>query len=144
MTMQGLLKHLGEGVGRLVLTVFAALTIGVGVPLLWVWIGSKLQSSAEGTSVSGATAAAMFVGIVLTYFLVLLVGGWIQARLSGQEPQRGPSRDPWTRSMRDEPYRPGERRLSPLESAFVFTAIVVSAAFMIWFFVLAGSPLPSG
>jgi hypothetical protein len=142
--MQALLKHFGEGVGRLVLTVSAALVIGVGVPLLWVWIGSKLQSSAEGTSVSATTAAAIFVGIVLTYFLVLLIGSWIQARFSDRQASPGPSRHPWNRSMRDEPYRPGESRLSPLEGAFVITAIAASVAFMIWFFVLAGSPLPSG
>jgi hypothetical protein len=142
--MSGLVKHLGEGVGRLVLTVVSALGIGVGVPLLWVWIGSKLQSSAEGTSVSATTAAAIFVGIVLTYFLILLIAGWIQSRFSDSDAGPGPSRHPWNRSTRDQPYRPGERQLSPLESAFVFTAVIVSAAFMVWFFVFAGSPLPSG
>jgi hypothetical protein len=45
--------------------------------------------------------------------------------------------------MRDEPYRPGERKLSPIESAFVFAAVVVSGGFMVWFFVFAGSPLPN-
>ena len=40
--------------------------------------------------------------------------------------------------MRDEPYRPGEKRLTAIESAFVFTTVVVTAAFMLWFFVLRG------
>ena len=45
--------------------------------------------------------------------------------------------------MRDEPYRPGSDKLSPVEAVFVGTAIVASIAMMIWFFAFAGSPLPS-
>jgi hypothetical protein len=142
--MTGLVKHVGEGAGRAVLAILSALVIGLGVPSLWVWIGSILQGGGDGTTVSGATAAVIFVGIVLTYIAVLSIAGWVQGRRSDDGPARGPSRHPWNRSMRDEPYRPGERRLSPLETAFVFTAVLASAAFMIWFFVLAGSPLPSG
>jgi hypothetical protein len=144
--MRALVRHLSEGVGRVVLTVVAAVLIGLGVPLLWVWIGSILQGDAEGTTVSGATAAAMLVGIVLTYFFVLVIGGWIQSRFGTAEADDRPApvRYPWNRSMRDEPYRPGEGRLSPLESAFVFTAVLATLGFLVWFFAFAGSPLPSG
>jgi hypothetical protein len=126
---------------RLAIAVVLALGIGLGVPLLWVWIGSKLQGAGTDT-VNSSTAAIIFVGIVVTYLFLLFVAGWIQARGQGDE-DRPPQRYPWNRSMRDEPYRPGERRLSPIESAFVFVAVVVSAAFMLWFFVFAGSPLPN-
>jgi multisubunit Na+/H+ antiporter MnhC subunit len=126
---------------RLAIAVVLALGIGLGVPLLWVWIGSKLQGGGTD-NVNSSTAAIIFAGIVATYLVLLFVAGWIQAR--GQAKEDGPPpRYPWNRSMRDEPYRPGEKKLSPIESAFVFTAVVVSGAFMLWFFVFAGSPLPN-
>src|SRR4029078_2280068 len=116
--------------------------MGVALPLLWVWIGSKLQGGGADT-VNSSTAAIIFAGIVLTYLALLFVAGWIVARGEPKEAEpRPPTRYPWNRSMRDEPYRPGEKRLTAIESAFVFTTVVVTAAFMLWFFVFAGSSLP--
>lgn len=126
---------------RLAIAVVLALGIGLAVPLFWVWIGSKLQGSGAN-SVNSSTAAIIFAGIVVTYLALLFVAGWIQARGQAQE-ESPPPRYPWNRSMRDEPYRPGERKLSPIEAAFVFTTVVVSGGFMVWFFVFAGSPLPN-
>jgi multisubunit Na+/H+ antiporter MnhC subunit len=126
---------------KLALAIVLALAVGFGVPLLWVWIGSRLQG-AGSDSVNSSTAAVIFVGIILTYIAILFVVGVVQARGdAGQD--RPPARHPWNRSMRDEPYRPGTKRLSPIEAAFVFTTVVVSGAFMLWFFLLAGSPLPN-
>ena len=126
---------------RLAIAIVLALGIGLGVPLLWVWVGSKLQGSGSDT-VSSTTAAIIFAGIVVTYLGLLFVAGWIQARGAPEE-DRPPERYPWNRSMRDEPYRPGERKLSAIESAVVFTVVVVTGGFMLWFFVFAGSPLPN-
>jgi Na+-driven multidrug efflux pump len=133
-------RHRGHGLW-LAIAIVLALGIGLGVPILWVWIGSKLQGSGSDT-VSSTTAAIIFAGIVVTYLLLLFVAGWIQALGQTQE-QKAPTRYPWNRSMRDEPYRPGEKKLSPIESAFVFTTVVVTGGFMLWFFVFAGSPLPN-
>jgi hypothetical protein len=126
---------------RLAIAIVLALGVGLGVPLGWVWIGSKIQG-AGSDSVNGSTAAVIFVGIVLTYIAILFVVGLVQGRGASAE-DAPPPRYPWNRSMRDEPYRPGEKKLSPIESAFVFTTVVVSAGFMLWFFVFAGSPLPN-
>jgi hypothetical protein len=126
---------------RLAIAIVLALGIGLGVPLLWVWIGSKLQGTGSD-SVNSSTAAIIFAGIVVTYLALLFIAGWIQAR-GGPGEEAPPPRYPWNRSMRDEPYRPGEKKLSPIESAFVFTTVVVTGGFMLWFFVFAGSPLPN-
>ena len=131
----------GHG-ARLAIAVVVALGIGLAVPLFWVWIGSKIQGSGAD-SVNSSTAAIIFAGIVLTYLGLLFLAGWIQARGEAKEEEAPPPRYPWNRSMRDEPYRPGEKRLSPIESALVFTTVVVTGAFMVWFFVFAGSPLPN-
>ncbi len=120
----------------------AAVMIGAGVPLLWIWIGSLIQSSRGATHVEGSTAAIIFVGILASYVIVLMIAGAIQARGQASEDQ-APVRYPWNRSMRDEPYRPGTSKLSPVEAVFVGTAIVASVAMLIWFFAFAGSPLPT-
>ena len=129
--------------GRLFLEIAAAVVIGVGVPLLWVWLGSQIEESRGSQGVEASTAVLMMVGIVVTYVGILLIAGAIQARGQGPVEQRPPTRYPWNRSMRDEPYRPGTGKLSPVEAVFVGTAIIASIAMMIWFFGFAGSPLPS-
>jgi hypothetical protein len=132
----------GKKLGRFVLEVAAAVVVGAGVPLLWVWIGSLIQSSRGASNVEPATAAVLVVGILLTYVVVLLIAGSIQGR-GDEEEQRPPPRYPWNRSMRDEPYRPGTSKLSPVEAVFVGTAVIASIAMVIWFFAFAGSPLPA-
>jgi hypothetical protein len=128
--------------GRFVLEIIAAVLIGAGVPLLWIWIGSMIQSSRGAQHVEGSTAAILFVGIIASYVIVLMIASAIQARGQADE-DRAPARYPWNRSMRDEPYKPGSQKLTPVEAVFVGTAIVASIAMLIWFFAFAGSPLPT-
>jgi hypothetical protein len=136
------LKRASGKTGRFVLEITAAALIGAGVPLLWIWIGSMIQASRGAQQVEGATAAILFVGILGTYVVILMIAGAIQARSQAEEEQ-APARYPWNRSMRDEPYRPGTQKLSPVEAVFVGTAVVASVGMLIWFFAFAGSPLPT-
>jgi hypothetical protein len=136
------LKRASGRTGRFALEVIAAALIGAGVPLAWIWIGSLIQSSRGAQHVEGSTAAILFVGILGTYVVILMIAGAIQAR-SEADDERGPTRYPWNRSMRDEPYRPGTQKLSPVEAVFVGTAVVASIGMLIWFFAFAGSPLPT-
>jgi heme/copper-type cytochrome/quinol oxidase subunit 2 len=128
--------------GRFVIEIAAAALIGAGVPLLWIWIGSLIQSSRGAQHVEGTTAAIIFVGILASYVIVLMIASAIQARSQAADEQ-APPRYPWNRSMRDEPYRPGTQKLTPVEAVFVGTAVVASVAMIIWFFAFAGSPLPT-
>ena len=134
-------KTASQKSGRLVLEVAAAIVVGAGVPLFWIWIGSLLQGARGAQGVEASTAIIMLLGILISYTVVLMIAGAIQAR--GEGSQRPPTRYPWMRSMSDEPYRPGADKLSPVEAVFVGTAIVASIAMLIWFFAFAGSPLPS-
>ena len=129
--------------GRFVVEVICAALIGAGVPLLWIWIGSAISDARGANTVEASTAIVIAVGIILTYIGVVLIAAAIQARTQPQEPGPRHNRHPWLRSMRDEPYRPGSEKLSPVEAVFVGTAIVASIAMMIWFFAFAGSPLPA-
>jgi amino acid transporter len=139
----GSLKQAPKTAARVAVEIVAAALIGAGVPLLWVWIGSLIQSSRGATEVEASTAIVIAIGIVVTYIVVVLAAAAIQARTRPEEPGPRHSRHPWLRSMRDEPYRPGTSKLSPVEAVFVGTAIVATIAMMIWFFVYAGSPLPA-
>ena len=134
-------KSASQKSGRLVLEVVAAIVVGAGVPLFWIWIGSLMQGARGAQGVEAGTAIIMVLGILISYTVVLMIAGAIQAR--GEGSRRPPTRYPWMRSMRDEPYRPGAGKLSPVEAVFVGTAIVASIAMLIWFFAFAGSPLPS-
>lgn len=136
------LKRASGKTGRLVAELLAAVVVGAGVPLFWIWVGSVIQGARGAQHVEGSTAAILFVGILASYVIILMIAGAIQARGKARE-QSAPVRYPWNRSMRDEPYRPGTAKLSPVEAVFVGTAIVASIAMMIWFFVFAGSPLPT-
>jgi hypothetical protein len=139
-------RHLGEApkkAGRFVLEIAAAVLIGAGVPLFWIWIGSLIQSSRGANSVEASTAVVISVGIIVSYIVVVLIAAAIQARTNPTEEGPRHTRHPWLRSMRDEPYRPGTEKLSPVEAVFVGTAIVASIAMLIWFFAFAGSPLPA-
>ena len=135
-------KRASGRTARFFVEIAAAAAIGAGIPLLWIWIGSLIQSSRGAQHVEGSTAAIIFVGILASYVIVLMVAGVIQAR--GQAADDAPPvRYPWNRSMRDEPYRPGSQKLTPVEAVFVGTAIVASIGMLIWFFAFAGSPLPT-
>jgi hypothetical protein len=135
-------KRASGKTGRFLIEIAAAIFIGIGVPLLWIWIGSQIQGArGVSTTVETSTAAIMIVGILVSYLVILLIAGAIQAREQGA--RRPPTRHPWMRSMRDEPYRPGDDKLSSVEMVFVGTAVVASIAMLIWFFGFAGSPLPS-
>ena len=140
--MDGWIKRATGKTWRFFAELGAAIVIGAGIPLLWVWIGSLIQGARGAQKVEVGTALLMVVGILTSYVIVLFIASAIQARGDAQE-SAGPTRYPWMRSMRDEPYRPGTQKLSPVEAVFVGTAIVASIAMMIWFFAFAGSPLPS-
>jgi hypothetical protein len=127
--------------GAFVVEVAAALFIGIGIPLFWIWVGSLIQGARGSQMLEVTTAAIMITGVLVSYTLAVLVAGAIEARRKPRRP--APARYPWMRSMRDEPYRPGREHLSPVETVFVGTAVVATIAITIWFFVFAGSPLPS-
>lgn len=135
-------KQASGRTGRFVVEIVAAAIVGAGVPLFWIWVGSMIQSSRGAQHVEGSTAAILFVGILVSYVIILIIAGAIQGRSIGAG-ERPPTRYPWNRSMRDEPYRPGTGKLTPVEAVFVGTAIIASVAMIIWFFAFAGSPLPT-
>lgn len=143
-TTQG--KRLAGGTARLILVIVGALIIGLGVPALWFWVGSKLGGDhVPGYHLSAQTFAAILPGMLITYLIVLDFAAWLYNRTMSEEEARERAwpvrRAAWNRSMRDQRYRPGESKLSLVEVTFVLTATAASVAISIWFFFFAGSPL---
>jgi hypothetical protein len=128
------------GTGSTAFTLIGALLIGFGVPLFWIFIASQFYGKTG--AVNGPVAAFIGTGILVSYYGLLLIASWVRARLLKREMGR-PARDPWNRSMRDTPYKPGEHQSDPIERLFVATAIVSMIAFLVWFAFFAGAPFPS-
>jgi hypothetical protein len=95
----------------------------VGVPLLWLWVGSQLQASTP----LGTALMVTMVGAVVTILCVAP----LLARLNRNYVE--------LREARDLPV--GET--SPLEAMLVVSAAIAVVGFAIWFFGFAGSsPVP--
>lgn len=128
------------GTGSVAFTLVGSLVIGFGVPLLWVFLASKLYG--KPGAVNGSVALFIFTGILVSYWGLLLVASWVRARMMGQH-EPGPRRQSWNRSMRDASYRPGESKSDPIERLFVTTAVISMVGFGIWFAFFAGAPFPT-
>jgi hypothetical protein len=129
-----------KGGGSTALSVVAVVLIALGVPLLWVWVASQIA----GTEREVTPSLALFIttGILISYWVVLIVGMWIRGHWVSEETDRTKMRRmSWNRSFRDEPHQTGDS--DPIEVVFVATAVIGIIAFEIWFFFFAGSPLPN-
>ncbi len=134
------LRRVLVGTGSTAFTLVGALLIGFGVPLFWIYVASQFYGKTG--AVNGPVAVFIGTGILVSYYGLLLIASWVRARLLKREMGR-PARDPWNRSMRDTPYKPGHERSDPVERLFVATAIVSMIAFLVWFAFFAGAPFPN-
>jgi hypothetical protein len=131
------------GTGSTAFTLVGALLIGFGVPLFWIFVASQFYGKTG--AVNGPVAVFIGTGILVSYYGLLLIASWVRARLLRRQAGMGGggARDPWNRSMRDTPYKPGHHQSDPVERLFVATAIVSLVAFLVWFAFFAGAPFPS-
>jgi hypothetical protein len=129
-----------------VMTVAAALIIGFGVPLGWIWIGSQMQTGSGASTVNFSVAMVILFGIIATYVLLLYVAGIVMAYFGPREAGGATAtrtRAPWMRGMTDTREVKKGSAMGAIERLFVITTMIVFAAFWLWFAFKAGSPLPS-
>jgi hypothetical protein len=112
----------------------------VVVPILWLWLGSKLQ---KGSTPSLGPYLLILVGIPVTMVII----GKLLVRLDrlygivvGARPQDRVQM-PWMKSMRGE--RGSTRQRTILDLVMVVSVSIALVAFAVWFFAFAGSPVPS-
>jgi preprotein translocase subunit Sec61beta len=136
-------RRAGRRVGATILVaamVIAALSMWTVIPLGWVWIGSQVSN---GQAPSGGPYMVVLVGIVIS----ILVISWVLGRLNrvylhltGSTTVE-PIRPPWLKSLRDS--EAPKAYPSVLETVIVTSVILAILSMTAWFFILAGSPLPS-
>jgi divalent metal cation (Fe/Co/Zn/Cd) transporter len=119
-------KVVGFGMGVLVL--------GIGVPLFWVFVASKLSDTF--LEVPLLPLFVMVIGLFITYLLLAT----LVARYDKERAAMGPARMSWNRSLGAE--RNPESKTTQWERVFITTALIMTFLFEIWFFVFAGSSLP--
>jgi hypothetical protein len=117
-----------------------ALALWTAIPLGWIWIGSKVsetQFPAEGPY------AVVAVGIIVT----IVIDAWLigrlndlYVRLTGTN-RLAPMRPNWLKSMRESTAPIGSTTV--VEAVLMGSVLLAGVVFVGWFFLLAGSPLPS-
>ena len=123
-----------------VVMLLAALALWTAIPLGWIWIGSKVATSqfpAEGPY------AVVAVGIVVTIlFDAWLIGRLndLYVRITGTN-RLTPMRPNWLKSMRDTGG--AVNTTTVVEAVMMGSVLLAGVVFVAWFFLLAGSPLPS-
>jgi uncharacterized membrane protein YbhN (UPF0104 family) len=100
-----------------------SLVLWVGVPVAWLWIGSRLQNA---TSLATAIGA-MMGGMLLSITLLLGVLGGLSRRHTELQERRGVP----------------ENETTALELVLVSSAVIAVVGFFVWFFGFSGSsPIP--
>jgi len=126
------------GIGLIALMVIGSLMLWVGIPIGWIWIGSKLQ---KGTQPQLGPYLVVLAGVIVS----MIVMGKLLSRLNraygrlmGQESVR--VRLPWHRSMRGERDTGHPRTI--LDVVMVASVSAALFAFGIWFMFFAHFSLP--
>jgi hypothetical protein len=121
--------------------VLGAVSMWTVIPFGWIWVGSKLSDTQQP---SGGPYMVVFFGIVAS----ICAMAWVLSRLNRLYVRitgstRLPSRylPAWRKSLSDE--RDSPHGMSVLEAVILASVLMAGTAMAIWFFVAAGSPLPS-
>lgn len=123
-----------------IVMLLAALSIWTAIPLGWLYIGSKVSHTQFPSQGPYFVVAA---GIIISVLLV----AWLIGRLNrlyigvtGTN-QVQSIRPAWLKSMRDSSPRVGGTTV--VEAVLMGSVLLAGLAMTIWFFLLAGSPIPN-
>ncbi len=128
----------GIVVAAMIVGAFSMWTV---IPFGWIWIGSKVSQTQQP---SGGPYMVVFVGIVIS----ICTMAWVLSRLNRLYVRiTGTTRLPqhylpaWKKSLSDERNSP--HGMTVLEAVILTSVLLAGVAMAIWFFVIAGSPLPT-
>jgi formate hydrogenlyase subunit 3/multisubunit Na+/H+ antiporter MnhD subunit len=120
---------------------FVASNIWTGAPLLALWIGSQ----AVGQTVLSMKAVVIVIAVLaITVFALAVLLAWLNDTYRGLIARSPERRQPqWLSHLGEEPaHTRAARALTPVEWITVISVPLAVSAFFIWFFFIAGSPLP--
>lgn len=122
------------------LMAIGSLVLWIGVPLGWIWLASNIVDSSEP---SMTPYVMVLVGIPLT--MVVVGKGLSQLnRVYGEVTGTTPTVRvvlPWHRSMRGE--RDAGHPRTVLDVVMVCSVAIAVVLFALWFFLFAGSSIPT-
>ena len=123
------------------LMVVGAFSMWTVIPFGWIWIASMIADSQQP---SGGPYMVVFFGIVCS----IIAMAWVLSRLNrlyvritGTTQLSGRYLPAWRKSLSDE--REGPHGVNVLEAVILASVLLAGAAMAVWFFIAAGSPLPS-
>jgi hypothetical protein len=122
------------------LMLLASLSLWTAIPLSWIYIGSKVSHTQFP---SQGPYFVVAVGILVSIMLI----AWLIGRLNRLYIQvtgtnrLAPMRPTWLKSMRDTSPRAGTTTV--VEAVLMGSVLLAAIALTIWFFLLAGSPIPN-
>jgi hypothetical protein len=117
-----------------------ALSIWTAIPLSWLYIGSKVshtQFPSQGPYF--VVAAGIIISVILVAWLIGRLNR-LYISLTGTN-QLAPMRATWLKSMRDSSPQAGGTTV--VEAVLMGSVLLAGLALTIWFFLLAGSPIPN-
>ncbi len=116
-----------------------AIVVGLGVPVLWIWVGSQFQGS---TAPSWTALAVVHVGMIGT---LLLIAGFFSFFVARSR-ERDRVRADWMRGQSEERRQETFSDVHPLEMIIFFAVFVDIIVFLGWFFFFAdpGNPVGQG
>lgn len=118
----------------------AAFSLWTAIPLSWVYIASKVSHTQFP---SGGPYAVVALGVLTSIiFIAWLIGRLnnLYIRITGTN-QLAPMRPTWMRSMRDA--APVRGSVTVVEAVLMASVLLAAVALTVWFFLLAGSPIPN-
>ena len=129
-----------------------SINVWTGGPLFAIWVGSRFEGWVGGSGTGGGTTMRAVFVLVAVLAVVELLLTMALARLSAAydelsgRPHAQRRTSPWLRSMRGEREEIARKRagISGVERVVVISVVAAVLAFELWFFFLAGSPLPNG
>jgi hypothetical protein len=132
-------KGLAAGV-VFVAMLLAAFSLWTAIPLSWVYIASKVSHTQFPSS---GPYAVVIVGIIASVlFVAWLIGRLnnLYIRITGTN-RLGPMRPTWLKSMRDTGSL--QNSVTVVEAVLMGSVMLAAVALTVWFFLLAGSPIPN-
>jgi hypothetical protein len=124
----------------ILLMAVGSLVLWIGIPIGWLFLASRMVDTSQPTI--GPYVLLIF-GIPITMFLfgkLLFTLDRVFERVTGRASETD-FRPPWLRSMRGE--RTVRRRMTVLEGVMIVSVAIAMVASGVWFFLFAGSPLPT-
>jgi hypothetical protein len=125
-------------------TVLVAVNLWTGAPLLALWVGSRVVGQ-QSLSMTAVFAVLASLAVLLSALTAALT--WLGARydkLFGRS-SAGRRISPWLLSMRAEreDLVRNRSRATAVEAIVIASTVLATISLEIWFFFIAGSPLPS-